>query len=110
MWHFMVKYNIIWFCSPVKGVACRKSVSFQIFVVAIPKEGLAGQPFFCYDTDCRFIICSLQRLYKLFCVIQKEGLARPRQICKGGFCDTQFICLWSPVRFVSPVSPGYIKY
>ncbi len=53
-----------------------------VLSVVIPKEGFAGralprgpcQPFFWYDIDYRFVICSLHRSYCNIVVIPKKGL------------------------------------
>ncbi len=53
----------------------------KIFVIVMPKEGFAGphQSFFWYDTEHRFVICSLHRSALwlgliIVSVINKEGL------------------------------------
>ena len=52
----------------------------KIFGVVIPKERLLGRTpaiFVWYDTDYRFVICSLHRLHCIVNVIQEEGFAGP---------------------------------
>ena len=62
-------------------VGAKKRAFLQIFVIVTPKEGLVGpcQSFFWYDTDCRFVICSLHKLLCTVGVIPNEGSAGPHQ-------------------------------
>ncbi len=62
-------------------VVCSKNASLKIFVVVTPKEGLVSRARFWYDTNYRFVIYSLHRLYCIVDVISKEGflLMSPHQ-------------------------------
>ncbi len=72
------------------------------------------QSFFWYDTNYRFIICSLHRLYFIVGVILKEGLAGHKDL-KVGFPVTRLIILWLSYdekgrsAFTSPAQPSLRK-
>ena len=59
---------------------CHEKMCFKIFVVVIPKEGLAGgaPPILLWVwRDYKIVFCSLHRLYSVVVVIPKEGLMGP---------------------------------
>ncbi len=89
---FCVKLCMMLYWSIHIGVDCRKNTSFKLFVVVIPKEGLAHQPFVWYDTDYRFVICSLLRLHCIVGVIPKGRLT-------GGPPPANLSLVWQGKRF-----------
>ena len=79
LWNMLVKYCTKWslqFSSfSFQVEACCKKVSFEIFSLSYERR-ISGRepayPSFWHDTDYRFVICSLHRLYCIVRAIPKD--------------------------------------